>query len=96
MRRRAIDRRQCSLDFGARACAIPLAPRRAVDPSPNYHEMAQFVRRVRAAGLEPLQQLLAMVHFAITDTQRLASTLITDADIEHLHPDVARCRPSGR
>jgi hypothetical protein len=89
---RTHDRRQRSLDFGSRSAAIPLAGRRA-DPSPNYHEMARFVRSVRAAGVEPLKQLQAMVTFAITDSQRLANTLITENDFP---PDLARLMPPER
>lgn len=79
--RATLDRTQRCFDF-PRASAIPLAPRRAVAPSPNYHDMAQFVRRVRSAGLEPLKQLLAMVHFAVTDVTRL----ITDEDLPFVTP----------
>jgi len=93
---RAIDRRQRSLDFGSRTAAIPLAARRAVQPSPNYAEMSRFVRQVRANGRDALQQLQAMVNFALTDHERLARLNITDEDVRQLHPDIACLQPADR
>lgn len=68
------SQRQRSFDFGPRALSIPLAPRPKAG-FPTYAEMSRFVRSVRSAGVEPLQQLLAMVQFAICDHQRLQEPL---------------------
>ncbi len=75
------DRRQRTFDWGPRAQAIPLAPRRAVAPSPDYREMEAFVRRVRSNGLEPLEQLKAMVNYAVTDLRLTSKLEITDDDL---------------